>query len=103
MKCPVCNATDAYVGLQVVECKNPKCIKFVTDDPNRPATEVDIEDIQKQIAQTCNDPNTIIVTHNGFGFGRKDFYMGVNPASLRGIPKLCVMFDDCMPFVPYSD
>lgn len=35
---------------------------------NRPASPADIADIQQQLAQTANDPNLTIVTHNNFDF-----------------------------------
>ncbi len=34
----------------------------------RPATSVDIADVQQQLAQTANDPNLTIVTHHNFDY-----------------------------------
>lgn len=37
-------------------------------DNDRPASNADIMDTQKQLAQTANDPNLILVTHHAFKF-----------------------------------
>jgi len=43
-----------------------RVVKIGSDQ--RPATSVDIADIQQQLAATANDPNLTIVTHNNFEY-----------------------------------
>ena len=43
-----------------------RVVKIGSD--NRPATSVDIADMQQQIAMTANDPNLTIVTHHNFDY-----------------------------------
>ncbi len=42
----------------------PGTLLIQIGSPNRPATQADIADIQKQLAATVNDPDLIIVTHH---------------------------------------
>jgi len=43
-----------------------RVVKIGSD--NRPATSVDIADVQQQLAQTANDPNMTIITHHNFEY-----------------------------------
>lgn len=82
MKCPVCNSDGAYVGLSVVECLNTDCRHFRQ-------IEVDVADLQRQLAGTPCDSETILTTSPVHWRG----YQSSIP--LRGRPTLCIIFDEC--------
>ncbi len=49
MRCPLCGASDAYVGFNVVECRQTGCAAYTPADP--PKTLISGEDWRRTIAR----------------------------------------------------
>ncbi len=57
-----CEVLDQPVSTVVKVEMSPKSV-VVVGDPERPATEADVKEVQEMLSKVANDPNMTIVTH----------------------------------------